>query len=270
MRSTAGEILKRHFEKLKRQNKKFSLRSLASKLEISHSFLSRLLKDQALIPIALLDPLIEFLKIDPLESENLKRIVVERRAGLKSGDVIYAASTPASDPKDFINLPEKQLHIMRKWWNFAIMDLLTCQLSLRFTPEVIAAMLPIPTEEIMNSLTELTNIGLIKQQNDGAYVKTEAKIRFPTRGPNPHTREFYRQGLQLAKEELNRTSEQDFSNRLILGFSCSANRKNIPLAKQKLAAALRECALLLSEGVCDDVFFVQGQMFSVLKKKTTE
>jgi uncharacterized protein (TIGR02147 family) len=265
--SSQGEILKRHLAKLKRQNPKFSMRALAQRLDISHSFVTRIFSGKANIPVNLLKPLAEALKMDEFEVENLKRALAVEKAGIYLAEQALKDPSPESDPKEYVQFPESYLIVMRKWWNFAILDLLTCQMGIKFTADLIESFLPISESEIKNSLAELEKLGLIENIN-GHYTKINKDIRFPTRGPNPHTREFYRQGLSLAAEQLKRTSSEDFEKRLIMGISCAANSKNIPAAKQRLAAALRECALMLAEGECDDVFFVQGQLFSVLKKNS--
>jgi len=252
-----SDILKRHFEKLRKQNKAFSLRSLAMKLEVSHSFLSRVFSGKAKVPYALLDKLIEALKVDSIDATNLKLFFEKDTA-------VLSQALGQQNTVDYETFPESHIKIMRKWWNMAILDLLTCDIDTPFTIDNLHLFLPVPAIEIKDSVNELIILGLIKIENN-LLKKGSTKVRFPARGPNEYTRAFYLQTLSLAAAELNKTSQEDYQNRSILGFTCAVNRKNIPLAKQKLAAALRNCAETLANGDCDDVFLVQGQMFSVLK-----
>lgn len=252
-----SDILKRHFEKLRKQNKAFSLRSLAMKLKVSHSFLSRILSGKVKVPHALLDKLIEVLKIDSIDASNLKFF-------FEKDISVLSQALGQQNTIDYEPFPESHIKIMRKWWNMAILDLLTCDIDTPFTIDNLHLFLPVPATEMKDSINELISLGLIKIENT-LLKKSSTKVRFPARGPNEYTRAFYLQTLSLAAAELKKTSQEAYQNRSILGFTCAVNRKNIPLAKQKLAAALRNCAETLADGTCDDVFLVQGQMFSVLK-----
>lgn len=252
-----SEILKRHFEKLKKQNKSFSIRSLAQKLNISHSFLSRVLSGKIKPPRSLIDKLINVLKIDSIDASNLK-VFFEKDLSLIS------KALGQQNTIDYESFPDSHIKIMRKWWNMAILDLITCDFNEPITTSNLHLYLPVPEVEIRNSIKELEALGLIKIENN-VLMKSSLKVRFPARGPNEFTRAFYTQTLSLATNELKKTKPVDYENRLILGFTCAVNKKNIPLAKQKLAAALRECAETLADDSCDDVFIVQGQIFSILK-----
>lgn len=249
------KILLNNLEKLQKANPAFSMRMLAQKLEISHSFLSRILSGKAKLPASLIDGLVVNLKIDQFEAATLKT---------QPESSSSASSIKGADTSSYASAPEAHVRIMRKWWNLAILDLLTCETNIRYTEETIPLFIPISKEDAKASIAELSEIGLIERTADGLR-KTDEKLRLPTRGPNEHTRAFYQQTLRLASDQLNKTSVKDYENRLILGLTCAVNPQNIPLVKQKLAATLRECAELLSEGDCTDVFLVQGQMFSLLK-----
>ncbi|MBK7959754.1 MAG: DUF4423 domain-containing protein [Bdellovibrionales bacterium] len=87
----------------------------------------------------------------------------------------------------------------------------------------------------------------------------------PDERPESKHANFYKKTLQLAQTELLRTAQEDFERRLITSISCAVNPSQIPLAKQRLAEALREVRDILTEGECTDVFFLQAQLFSVLK-----
>lgn len=245
-----AKILKRHFEKAKKANRAFSLRALADKVGVSHAFLSRVLNGKSKAPDALIMKLIAALKIDPVDQANLQPQPMRTVGDVASGD--------------YENFPETHLKVMRKWWNLALLDLLTCELPTKLTEENIHLFLPVPKSEIQSSIRELESLGLIAVK-DGRLSKTAQNLRIASRGPNPSTKAFYEQTLTLAKDQLKKTSAEDYVNRTIVGFTCAVDRKNIPLVKQKLVAALRDCVLTLADGTCDDVFLVQAQMFSVLK-----
>lgn len=261
---SSGEILTSHLKKIQKQNPRFSIRALASKLEVSHSFLVRIFGDKASVPAKLLPLLIDNLKIDEFGAKQLATAIANKKS-IKFQQYNPSNKNESSEDVLSLQVPENHLFLLKKWWNFAILDLLTCDLNVKYTAEVIARLLPVPIDEIQESLSELKRLGLVKESMR-AYSKTDKDIFFPTRGVSEFTRVFYKQTLRLAESKLDEREQEDFNRRLIMGFSCAVNRKNIPRAKQKLAEALKECALMLADGACDDVYFVQGQLFSVLKK----
>ncbi len=255
--SQSGEILKRHLAKLKKQNRAFSLRSLAAKVDVSHTFLSRVLNGKAKLPRTLVEDLITTLKIDVIDATTLRSLFEPQEQQAHR-------SLNFQDTSNYEVLPEGHLRIMRKWWNLAILDLLTCELPTTLTADNIHLFLPVSQSEIRKSIDELISLGLVKIENK-RLQKGSTFVRIPARGPNEFTRSFYRQTLSLAAKELDRTSVEAYNSRSILGFTCAVNSRNIPVAKQRFAAGLRECVKILSEGDCDELFLVQGQMFSVLK-----
>lgn len=253
MKSNAEQsaVLKRHFDKLKKQNRLFSIRSLALKVGVSHSFLSRVFAGKSKASGRLLDKLISALKIDHIDAALLK-------------PVNAVSSLARAETLKYQTFPESHLRVMRKWWNLALLDLLTCDLSTDLTIGNLHLFLPIPEDQIQSSVDELRSLGLLKVEK-GVLKKAVQRLRIPARGPNDYTKAFYEQTLTLAKEELGRTNRERFESRTIVGFTCAVNRQKLPEVRQKLVAALRDVVATLSEGRCDDVYLVQAQMFSVLK-----
>lgn len=255
---TAAAILKSHFEKLKRENPSFSMRALALRFGVSHSFLSRIFAGKAKLPKSLFEPALQHLKIDAVEAANLRMMCFHEEA-------VRQVRREIPGTLDYLQVHEIQLKLLRKWWNLAIMDLLACDLNVPFTRSNVADFLPVERKEIDASIDELIDAGLVAEQ-DGRLSKVVEKVRIGSRAPSQHTKRFYEQILALASKELSNQDEESYRDRLILGFTCSANRNQIQKAKQKLAAALQECAETLAEGECTDVFLVQGSLFSVLRK----
>ena len=256
----SNKLIRKHYLKLKKANSKLSIRALAPKLDVSHTFLNKILNGSAKVPINKISKLIEVFKIDQIDAENLKKLVIKEKLNT---EIKFSSESNEKGTQDYENIPESHISLMFQWWNLAILDLITCDLNCNYNSETISLLLPIGKQDIEASLEKLEKFGLIQKQKY-TYIKTSTKLRFSTTGPTPATKEFYRQCLNLANKELNKTTQSSYENRLVLGFTCAANKKQIPIAKQQLAAALRNCAETLAQGECDDVFIVQGQLFSVL------
>lgn len=256
------DILNRHLRKLQKENPRFSIRSLSLKVGLSHTFMANVLSGKKLLPLNRLEKLCEVLKIDELDHNELKKYIRLEKSNLTeiAGSEI---KTPTSRTKEEL-LPENHIRVMRYWWNLAILELLSCYPETGLAKAVLLTRIPVQEFELDISLNELRQLQLIRQDKD-CFFKTENHLKIPTRGPNPITRQFYKSALTLAQKELDKTQQQDFEKRFITGVSCAVNPSQIPKAKQKLAEALAEIRDILTEGECSEVYFLQAQLFSVLK-----
>jgi hypothetical protein len=83
-------------------------------------------------------------------------------------------------------------------------------------------------------------------------------------------RHYHGQILSLAREQLNRTAQEDFEGRFIGGLSVAINPEHLAAAKLKIQAALAEAGELLSRGPCTEVYQLQVQFFPVTKPEKEE
>jgi len=255
------EILSAHLKKLQKENPKFSARSLSLKLGLSPAFLTNVLSGKRLLPIKRLEAFCQILKIDEFDRHEIKKRLILEKLDLQNL-TDHVAPNKSNTHQEL--LPEGQFRLMRYWWNFAILDLLTCFNSKGFTKVEILSSIPVQEAALDISLNELLQMNLIHKQNE-FYFKTEEHLKLPTRGPNPVTRNFYKSVLTLAQQTLDKTDPADFEKRLITTISCAVNPAQVPKAKIRLAEALAEIRDILTEGNCTDVYFLQAQLFSVLK-----
>lgn len=255
-------IFKAHFEKLQKANSRFSIRSLSRKVGVSHSFLVNILNGKSLLPLTRLDDLCDYLKINSEDRDQLRHLIMLEKANI---DVEKFGDKRPQSSKVTELLPENHLVILEEWRNLALLELLSCYPESGLNLAEILARLDFTPTELEASLIQLKNFDLIKETSGQRFHKSKETLKIPTRGPNPSTRIFYKKTLQLAQAELLRTDQEDFERRLITSISCAVNPIQIPLAKQRLAEALREVRDILTEGECTDVFFLQAQLFSVLK-----
>ena len=253
------QILTSHLKKIQKENSKFSVRSLSLKVGVSHAFLTNVLNGKKLLPLKRLTSICNALKIDEFDRTEIEKKLFFERTGMELG--------PTKESKKSVHeelLPESHLRVLRYWWNLAIIDLLQCFQKKGMEKEEILKYIPIQQHELDISLNELMQLKLIILK-DKCFFKSDEHLRIPTRGPNPISRQFYKSTLGLAQKILDKTSPEDFEKRFITHISCSVNPKKIPEAKIKLAEALSEIRDILTEGECSEVYFLQAQLFSVLK-----
>jgi transcriptional regulator with XRE-family HTH domain len=262
MFATQSEILNRALKKMKTSNAKISIRALASRLGISHVFLGKVIRGQVLIPARLIPQIGKAFRLDEFDVSALRNLVFEKRMGLEE-DAEMAVRP--SNFSDYIDLPEDKFKYFSNWWSFAALDLMTCDLPLNWTRSSLASLLGISRSELDPFLEAMIEIQVVTEK-DKILRKAQSKLRLPTSTPQEYTKNIYQQIAGLTKKELTKRGAKDFEKRLILGYCCSVNPKKIATAKTIMAKAVKECAEVLSEGPCTDVYWVQGQMFSLLDR----
>lgn len=156
----------------------------------------------------------------------------------------------------------KQFPLLSHWANIALMDLVTCS-NFDPNPEVIAKRLRLTKTEAINAFNLLVRMEFIKQEN-GKWIKTSNKIKFPTRRSLPIVRDLHSQLIKLALKKLQvETTDKDFQNRLINGFIFAGNPEKFAAARSKLNEALFEVAEILSEGECSEVYQLNVQFLPI-------
>ena len=78
-------------------------------------------------------------------------------------------------------------------------------------------------------------------------------LRLASAKSQPEIRNFHKQMLKRAEEELKKTSPEDFERRLITGITITADPDKIEVAKKMLSDALHEIANLLGEGEAESL-----------------
>lgn len=257
---TSAVILKNNFRKLQKENPKFSIRAVSAKIGISHPFLTNILNGKKLLPLSRLSHVCAVLKIDDFDRVDLENCLRHEKMGI---DINITSKKNSRKTHEEL-LPDSKLRIFRYWWNFVILDLLSCRLEDGLPKTELLRRIPVSEADLDISLNELIQMALVKKSGDNFY-KTEEHLKIPTRGPNALTRNFYKTTLGLAQKELDKTDPTDFEKRLIMGLSCSVNPNQISKAKKRLADALAEVRDILTEGECTEVYFLQAQLFNVLK-----
>ncbi len=243
-----------YFERKKKSSAAFSVRSLARRVGVSPSFLSRALNGKKTLPDELLRKLVSALDIEP---ELLAPAAPKRKAGSKSSEV-------SSSVEDWEISGVSGLQVLRSWFYLPILELTTLA-NFDGTAAMIARRLGLLPAEAEAALRELAAMGLLKFA-DGRYSKVNKKIRFTSAKSTQLIRRFHDEMLEKSQQELrNATSEDDFQRRLIAGITVSASPEGIQAAKRRLAECLHEIANELTETPGTEVYHLAGQLFPLTK-----
>lgn len=241
----------------------YSQRVLAREMGVSPTFLSKVLTGKKVIPTSRLKKLSQFLDMDINLERHLMQAVLYHSLPTEDLRQIAMEGYKPSKMMNYKPQARKKFGILKNWYNLAILDLLTCDIEL--TPKIISKKLNISLPDVEHTLKSLETEGLAVEK-DGIWEKTEKQISFPTTKTQVEVREFHKQMIKKAYEELSKSRPQDFEDRLITGATIAVSPKNLAKAKQIIFNALSEVANCLSEDSCEEVYQMNVQLFPLTKK----
>jgi uncharacterized protein (TIGR02147 family) len=268
------KIIERFYLLKKDKNNSYSVRALARDLGFSISYVSGLLTGKKKIPHRRIEKICATLAMDEIAIQMLKKSILQQiliRAGVKPSAQSSISQRRKSQKKrrtleSFVEVSPRLLRIWQNWYTVAIMDLVTCT-NFMDDPIWIAKRFEIREDQVKASLRELQALGLITRQSDGRWTKNSERLRLPTAQSFPSIRHFHQEMMKkAAKVMISGTSQKDFSTRSISGITMAGNPQNFEMAKAHLIQALYECAEILSEGDCTEVYQLNNQLFQLTRK----
>ncbi len=252
----AHEILKEHFERKKRAG--YSLRALARDLGVSPAFVSNVFAAKKKVPLKLAEKLVRILDIDKETALEIRRQLLPPDD--KSSSVY---KSPASSTNWKVT-SKKGLSALKQWYYLAAME---CTLLEDYdgSAEYISRRLEVPLPSIRVALKDLVSLGLLIEK-DGRVQKPSRRLRFSSSESQQEIRNFHRQMLRRADEELGNSSPEAFEKRLITGLTITADPARLAVAKKMLSDSLHEIANYLSSSSPGEVYHLSAQLVPLTKK----
>lgn len=259
------DILAKAFKNKKSKNPSYSQSALARDLGVSSVFVSKILTGEKDVPSG------RFKKLFTILDMDINQQVIYIKATLLnsvSEDLIDLAQMALLKESNFENYKiesSKKLSVLKKWFNVPMLTYLTCD-RLDYSPKAIAKYFNVGEAEVLESLNSMKDFDLVENKN-GVWKKIENHSYFPTTQSKSDVRDFHKQMIQKAYQELSRTDAQAFEKRLITGFSIATNPENLEKSKKLIFDFLSELSHTLSDGVCTEVYQCNVQLFSHGKSK---
>lgn len=250
----AHEILQKSFRRLQKKNPSYSMRALARDLELSPSYVSRIMSGAKPLPSEQAIAFASALKMDQPALVSLQKSTLAPE---------LAALVSVSPVVQFEEETERDFNLLDEWYNIAIADLISCG-GIANDPAAIAARIGVTVSEATSSLHRLSTHGYIVER-DGVLEKTTRLMRFPTTRSHPSIRLYHRTMLKKAADALLTTDQSSFDRRSISGISIAANPANLARAKARLTEALYEVCEILREGEATEVYQLAAQLFPITK-----
>jgi len=261
---SSAVLLKKHLESRQRKNPAFSLRSLAAKLEISPSYLSKVLSGKKPIPFGRISAIVKALELDSYARRALERAVIRDQNKISdTGGLDLDLESPALPP-----LPSEDLdistdfYLLEDWYYLPILELVGCQ---GFSPSNISTRLGLKEEVARFAWKRLVSAGAVIEKN-GKWEKVNRRLRLPSRDTEQRITNHHIRMLRKGSEELQKRNSTDLHARLVTGASITTNEKSFQKAKKYLEEALIKAGEILNEGEADDVYYLAFQLFPLSRK----
>jgi len=228
---------------------RYSLRTFAKHLGVSHTLLSLIMSGKRPLSAKTARLLAERLQLSPERSASLLRNSEELRR-TKQHDEKY----------EYIDLAT--FNLMSDWVHFAILSLMQTT-DTKATPRWIAKRLAINETQAKIALRRLIDIGLLEEK-DGRWQQTGKPIKVENKISTRATKKFQRQLLEKAIRSL---ESDPVEKRNFSSLTLVVDPEQIPYATERIKAFRRDlCAELEARGTPKEVYNLTIQIYPVSKE----
>lgn len=263
--STKISLLNNALQRLKTQQTNVSIRSLAHRLSISPSYLSKILRGKKDIPAKLIAPLSKVFHLDLIETKELQRLVFEKLEQKKTSHATGIRVITSESPKyqAYHTMGSSDYFLLEKWFYIPLLNLATLA---DFSADVkyIRKKLGISEMDARHAVRELLLRGYLEKDVRGVIRRSRMKIRFSTDKSQKEIRNFHRMMIEKAVEALENPSQAAFENRLINGLSFAGHPKKLKEAQAIINDAIYKAAeLLMEDEPTSAVYQINLQFFEI-------
>ena len=239
------QILIDDYFKIRKKNKKFSIRAFANKLDIDQSLLSRVINGKK-------------------ELSFLTKIRCLRKLG-HSEEFIKKAYEELGGTEIYKNVKEEDtLTLLSDWKYFAIIELLKIP---HFTSSIdaIAARMSITTEEALEYSNTLCRHGLISRTNEGFIQLVSENNTWMSSSSTSEAKKKYQE--MLLRKSISSLHNDDITTRHHISMTFSLDTNYIAEFKKRLTLIQRELSEEFeSTGEPDEVYQLVINLFPLTKQ----
>ncbi|SMF83503.1 TIGR02147 family protein [Pseudobacteriovorax antillogorgiicola] len=247
MTDKAVQVLEDIFNDRLTKRNKYSLRKYAEDLNLSPSFLGRILKGKRRLSLEKAFEIADRLGLDSKKRELFFNYVRSPSDTFKKDNRI--------DPK---YLTENAFTIVSVWYHYAITEL-TYKPGFDNTIDQIADSLGISKGNAKMAVDRLLRVKMLSRDQNGRLVKTNQN--FATKDiPSEALRSRHKQVLEKAHRAID---SQDFDERINTGMTFCIDKKKIPEARKKIFDFVQEMSVLMENGDKDEVYELSVSLFSL-------
>ncbi len=261
------DYLKDHYRFNKRNHRFFSFRYIARKTGIDASFYTKILNKKKHVSETGIASLIDFLKLDKLESDYFTTLVHFSKA--KQGDEKnYYFDKLVSLRRPMAKTLEKDKYdYFSAWWNAVIREELNI-ISFKGNFDELAASLlpPITLSQARQSIESLEKLNLVRKNAAGVYKPADSFVINDGKTLPSAVRSFQKEMIDLASTAIDKIPKQD---RDISTLTVSTTRACIETIQERLAHVRNEIIeLVKKEENAEEVYQINFQVFPVTRNSS--
>lgn len=249
---------------LKRKQKMsplYSQRAFANDLGVSPAFVTKILGGLRPIPFKRVKSVVKILDLDASEHLNLVKYLISE--SLKSNEAKqYLKKINLQDENKLEHYSRKgksDFKLLSKWYNIVILDLISCSNFVNDS-RWIGRKIGISEHEASECLKNLEAEKYIELK-DGKFFKIDKDLLLSTGQTHLQIRNFHREMIKKAYNQLSFDNQEDVERRLITGFTIAAAPEKVELLKSMILDFMGEASRFLSDGNCTDVYQFNIQLF---------
>jgi len=216
-------LLKKLYLLKKKRNPRYSARSFAKFLGISHSFLLRIWSGKKDISLDLANSIAS--KIDAGNSVAILFM-----------DLVRKKIAPSSAQSSFFQRPSAQDIFILSSWYYPVIVKLGAIDSIALTPSVAAKALKLPETEMEAAFKELEERGFLKKNEQGFYKSKPGEL-FRDQDLNESYKKFLFQMFEKAKSAI---QERPGNEYVVHSLVFELKQSRLPVLSQRLASAVCE------------------------------
>lgn len=279
---SAKQILRDHFERKRQQNPSYSLRAFARDVGVSASILSRTLHGQRPISLKLAFTLSAALDLKEADYKFFLASVLEEAPKtakisrlLRSRILQQLKENPPKGPPTKSFEPKileiETFKALANPMSLAVLNLIET-VGFKEDPAWISNRLGISQLEVRDILERLYRLDLIQKirsKNSYKTSRTHKNLHIPTSRSQAAIRAFHKSMIQKSLVQLEKTSENDFKNRLINGSTLRLHPDQIPQIKKLIDDFQEQIVNLLNESplLAQEVYQLNVQFFPLTQSK---
>jgi len=253
--------LRTEYDRRRKQNRRYSLRSFSRFLGVPSGRVSEILNFKRPISIKLGERLAEKLYPTPLQRQEFLDSVRRHQDGLRAFKRLPAPDGAGRQP-EYSLLTADQFSVVADWYHFAILSLVKT-VDFQRDPVWIANRLGIPKSRAKEAFARLLRLGLIRQNEDGRWAQTQGQLTTTPEQNAEAIRRSHSQKLRMAMRALH---EVPVEQRDISSMTMAIDRSKVPLAKQLLKNYRRRLCELMEEGTPNEVYQLTLAFIPVTKE----
>jgi uncharacterized protein (TIGR02147 family) len=255
-----GQILKRVLYEKSQNNPSYSLRALARDLDVSHSYLSKIISGKRKLSIRYAARFSRQLRLPPQQTEELLRVTAEEQMAPSQKRTLAVQPTGES-----LEVERDRQRFLSEWYHAAILEMTSID-GFPSDAQWVARRLHLKTKQVKSAVTRLERLGLLKITAN-RWERTHDNLFLPTRHQERSVRQFHRQMIEKALAILESPDPNDFNSRDITGSTIATNPVQIAGAKRMITKFRKRLMQHLSQGKATELYQVNIQLFDLTKPR---